>query len=126
MQNRDTKKTVLLVDDEPRILTFLKIKLKISGFQVITATNGKEALDAVSQNKPDIILLDIVMPVMDGLEFLEKLRSFSQIPVIVLSAKGQTSERALDMGANDFIPKPFKPDDVVQRVCEMLGLAEAE
>jgi len=110
------KKRVLLVDDDDKILRFLALKLKLFGYDLFTASNGKEALDLLGTAKPDIVVLDILMPVMDGFEMLEKLRSFSKLPVIVLSAKGDNADHALELGANDFMSKPFKPEDLVERI----------
>ena len=84
---------ILAVDDEKRILTFLKSKLKASGYDVITASNGKEALEFAQAQEPDLIVLDIVMPKMDGIETLKELRSFSSVPVIMLSAKGADTDK---------------------------------
>ncbi|MBI4333705.1 MAG: response regulator [Chloroflexi bacterium] len=117
----NTKKRILVVDDEQRILKFLGVMLKVSGYDVITATNGQEGLQMVQTQNPDCILLDIVMPVMDGLEMLQKLRTFCQAPVVIFSARGQTSERAIGLGANDFIAKPFKPEELVERITRVMA-----
>lgn len=116
-----SKRRVLIVDDEQRILKFLGLMLKVSGYDVTTAANGKEGLLMVEKEKPDIILLDIVMPIMDGFEMLQKLRAFSQTPVIVFSAHGQTSEKAISLGANEYISKPFKPEEIVAKIDELLA-----
>jgi len=78
---------VLIVDDEPRILKFLNLKLKSSGYEVITANSGTEALAQVQAQEPDLLVLDVVMPGMDGFEVLKQVRAFSSVPVIILSAK---------------------------------------
>ncbi len=114
------KKRVLLVDDEQAILRVLSIKLRVSGYDVVTALNGKEALDLVGSAKPDIMLLDVIMPEMDGFEVLQKLRSLSQLPVIVFSARPENAQKALELGANDFLPKPFDVDDLVKRIQRLL------
>lgn len=116
----EDKKRVLIVDDEQRILKFLGLMLKASGYSVTTAGNGKEGLQIAEKEKPDIILLDIVMPVMDGFEMLQNLRAFSQTPVIIFSARGQTSEKAINLGATRYIPKPFKPEEILRLVKEVL------
>ena len=116
MPEQHRKKRVLLVDDDDKILRFLALKLKLFGYDLVTASNGQEALDMLGSSKPDIIVLDILMPVMDGFEMLEKLRSFSRLPVIVLSAKGDNADHALQLGANDFMSKPFKPEELVERI----------
>jgi len=109
---------ILAVDDEERILTFLKSKLKASGYNVITAGNGKEALELAQAQQPDLIVLDIVMPKMDGIETLRELRGFSSIPVIMLSAKGSDIDKikGLSLGADDYLAKPFNPDELVARI----------
>lgn len=109
---------ILAVDDEKRILTFLKSKLKASGYEVFTAGNGKEALELAHAQQPDLIVLDIVMPRMDGIETLKELRSFSAVPVIMLSAKGADTDKikGLSLGADDYLAKPFNPDELVARI----------
>jgi len=109
---------VLVVDDEPRIVKFLKIKLKASGYEVLTANSGLEALKQVQENEPDLLILDVLMPGMDGFETLRKLRSISSVPVIVLSAKETTLDKVmgLELGADDYLPKPFSPDELVARI----------
>jgi DNA-binding response OmpR family regulator len=108
--------TVLLVDDEEKIVRFLALKLKLFGYDVITASDGRKALDNVQSVNPDIMVLDILMPVVDGFEVLEELRKFSRVPVIAISAKGDNADRAMELGANDFISKPFKPDELVAKI----------
>lgn len=117
MKPDEKKKTrVLLVDDDDKILRFLALKLKLFGYDLITAANGSEGLDQLKSGKPDVIVLDILMPVMDGFEMLQQLRTFSALPVIVLSAKGDNADRAMELGATDFLAKPFKPDELVDRI----------
>jgi two-component system, OmpR family, KDP operon response regulator KdpE len=110
--------SILLVDDEERILNFLKTKLKSLGYDVIVASNGIEALEQVQGQQPDLVVLDVMMPKMDGFETLKELRTFSSLPVIMLSAKGEDSDRikGLGMGADDYLPKPFNPDELVARI----------
>jgi DNA-binding response OmpR family regulator len=109
---------ILVVDDEARILNFLVTKLKASGYEVITAGNGLEGLEQVRAQEPDLVVLDLLMPKMDGLEMLKQLRSFSAIPVIVLTARGADVDRiqGLQLGADDYLPKPFNPDELVARI----------
>jgi two-component system KDP operon response regulator KdpE len=109
---------VLLVDDEERILNFLRSKLKASGYEVLTARNGIEAIEQVQAQEPDLMVLDLIMPKMDGFETIKQLRSFSKIPVIVLSARGTDVDkiRGLELGADDYIAKPFNPDELVARI----------
>jgi DNA-binding response OmpR family regulator len=107
---------VLIVDDEDKILRFLELKLSLCGYDVATVSNGHEALSHVKSNTLDILVLDILMPVMDGFEVLEELRKSSELPVVVVSAKSDNAEKAMELGANDFICKPFKPDELIARI----------
>jgi len=109
---------VLVVDDEERILNFLKSKLKVSGYEVLTASNGVEALEQVQAQEPDLVVLDVMMPKMDGFETLKELRTFSSVPVIILSAKGANADKVkgLALGADDYLAKPFSPDELVARI----------
>jgi two-component system KDP operon response regulator KdpE len=111
---------VLVVDDHPRVLRFVEIGLKLRGFKVITTTSGEEALELVKSAKPDIMLLDIVMPGMDGFEVLKNLRAFTQLPVIAFSASPGNYDDAMRLGANDFVHKPFDPDDMVRKIKALL------
>jgi DNA-binding response OmpR family regulator len=114
------KKRVLLVDDERAILNVLSIKLRISGYDVVAASSGKEALDVISSACPDVMLLDVVMPGMDGFEVLEKLRASSELPIIVFSARPENAQKALSLGANDFLAKPLDVDDMIKRIEQLL------
>jgi len=109
---------VLVADDEPRILTFLKVKLKASGYEVLTADNGLEALEQVQSQEPDLLVLDVVMPGMDGFETLKQVRALSSVPVIILSGKEANTDkvRGLELGADDYLAKPFSPDELVARI----------
>jgi len=109
---------ILVVDDEERIINFLRSKLKASGYEVLTASNGLEGLEQAQAQEPDLIVLDVLMPKMDGLEMLKELRSFSVVPVIILTAKGADADRikGLQLGADDYLPKPFNPDELVARI----------
>lgn len=109
---------VLVVDDEPRILKFLDVKLKALEYGVLTAGNGLEALEQVQAQEPDMVVLDVVMPGMDGFEVLRQIRAFSSVPVIILSAKeGNTDKvKGLELGADDYLAKPFNPDELVARI----------
>jgi two-component system KDP operon response regulator KdpE len=120
----NSKKKVLLVDDEQAILRVIGIKLRISGYDVLTASRGQEALDLVKTNSPDIILLDVIMPGINGFKVLENLRTFSELPVIVFSARPENAQKALSLGANDFLSKPFNPDDLVKRIKRLIGIKE--
>lgn len=110
------KKKILIVDDEQSILRILAIKLRVSGYEVAIALNGKQALDMVQSVNPDIMLLDILMPEMDGFQVIKQLRSCSSLPVIAFSARAEYAGQALSLGANDFIVKPFNIDDLAERI----------
>lgn len=114
------KQTVLIVDDHKEVLRFMEIGLKHHGFEVITATSGQEALDIIRAREPHIMLLDIIMPVMDGLEVLRKLRAFSSIPVIAFSATPENHDDALNCGANDFVNKPFYPEQMIGKIKSLI------
>jgi len=110
------KKRVLVVDDEPSILHVIKIGLGIAGYDVVTTTNGEAALQLVQTQKFDIMLLDILMLPLTGFDVLKRLREFSQIPVIAMTAKNDLGARALKEGANDFVAKPFLPEQLVKKI----------
>jgi len=102
---------VLVADDEPRITKLVSIALSEEGLRVITAANGTEAIQKADEYRPDIVLLDIVMPDLDGIEVMRQIRERRPVPVILLTAKGSTADKAkgLDLGADDYIAKPFQP-----------------
>lgn len=109
---------ILVVDDEPQILRFLKPSLAAAGYEVIAATNGKEALAAAATRSPDAILLDLGLPDMDGKDVIRELRTWSKTPILVLSARDQESEKiaALDLGADDYVNKPFGIGELTARL----------
>ena len=113
-----TQPLVLVADDEPRITKLVSIALSEEGFRVVTATGGEDALAKAEEIRPDIVLLDIVMPDLDGIEVMRQLREQRPVPVILLTAKGATADKAkgLDLGADDYIAKPFHPDELAARV----------
>jgi two-component system KDP operon response regulator KdpE len=113
-----TKPLVLVADDEPRITKLVSIALQEEGFRVVTAATGEEALRKAEEVRPDVVLLDIVMPDIDGIEVMQQLRERRPVPVILLTAKGSTSDKAkgLDLGADDYVAKPFHPDELAARV----------
>ncbi len=115
------KPTILVVDDQPKVLKFMAIGLKLHGYDVITVGSGEEAIVQVRESNPDIMLLDIIMPGIDGFEVLRQVRSFSQMPVITFSASSSNYLEAIKLGANDFVAKPFQPDDMVKRIEALLG-----
>jgi two-component system KDP operon response regulator KdpE len=116
---------VLVADDEPRITKLVAVTLSDEGFRVVTAGGGEEALRKAEEIRPDIVLLDIVMPDLDGIEVMRQLREFRSVPVILLTAKGSTADKAkgLDLGADDYIAKPFHPDELAARVRAVLRRA---
>jgi two-component system, OmpR family, KDP operon response regulator KdpE len=109
---------ILIVDDEPRYLRLMEANLITEGFQVIKATNGQEAVDLVVERHPDLILLDVMMPVLDGFGALERIREFSNVPIIIVTARGSENDRVrgLDLGADDYIVKPFSATELLARV----------
>ena len=117
-ENHEQKPVILVVDDEPQILRVMRTSLPARGYEVRTAADGDEALDEIGKQMPDIIILDLGMPGMSGLEVCRRVREFSSVPVIVLSAKGSESDKvaALDLGADDYVTKPFGMDELLARV----------
>ena len=116
MSETPRKKCVLVVDDQLRVLKFIRIDLRLKGFEVLTAASGEEALKLLKSTKPDIMLLDLIMPDMDGFEVLKTLRAFSDMPVIAFSASPDKSDKALLAGANDFMAKPFRVEQLIKRI----------
>lgn len=109
---------ILVVDDDEKICQILSLYLKSKGYDVYTCKNGAHAISAFEEFKPDLILLDVMLPGMDGWEILEKLRRISNVPVIMLTAKGDVPDRiqGLDCGADDYIVKPFDSKELVARI----------
>ena len=113
---------VLAVDDEPGVLRLIKLELATQGLRVITATDGEEGLRMAEQQRPDLIVLDIMMPDISGLEVMRRLRERSSVPIILLTAKDhdQDKVRGLDLGADDYLIKPFNPEELSARVRAVL------
>lgn len=126
-QDRIHGHRILVVDDEKRMVRFIRLNLEHDGFQVISAYNGKEALDQVRSALPNMVLLDVMLPDIDGFQVLQKIREFSSIPVIMLTAKGEEDDRVrgLEWGADDYVTKPFSPRELVSRVKAVLRRIEA-
>ena len=116
---------ILVVDDEPNIVLSLEFLLKKEGFRVRTATNGEEALKALRESKPDLVLLDVMMPKMDGYDVCQTMRAdpeLSAVHIIMLTARGRDVERdkGMAIGADDYVTKPFSTSDLVERVKSFL------
>ena len=118
---------VLVVDDEPQIRRAVRTGLVGHGYQVNVAEDGAEALTILATQRPDVVVLDLVMPNVDGFEVLRQTRAWSQIPIIVLSARGQERDKvtALDLGADDYLTKPFGMDELLARLRAVLRRAQA-
>ena len=119
-------KKILVVDDEPHVITSLTFVLKKEGYDVFSATNGEEAMAMIRESKPDLMLLDVMMPKKNGYEVCHEVKSdpgLSDIYIVMLTAKGHEADKdkGLCLGANEFITKPFSPISIVERVKEMLG-----
>ncbi len=120
------RRRILVVDDEPRMIHFIRLNLEHDGFEVFEATSGLKALDQFRDQLPDLILLDVMMPDIDGFETLRLIREISNVPVIMLTAKGEEEDRVrgLELGADDYITKPFSPRELVSRVRAVLRRTE--
>ena len=120
------RRTILIVDDEPRILDSLRMNLELEGYQVFEAGNGQEALDEVRRRLPDLMVMDVMMPEMDGFEALRELRRFSTVPVILLTVKADERDviHGLELGADDYVAKPFSPGVLLTRIKAVLRRAE--
>jgi DNA-binding response OmpR family regulator len=119
-------KRVLIVDDEPRYLRLLDANLRTEGYEVVTAQDGQQAIDVFSAQPIDLILLDIMMPRLDGFSTCQRIREFSSVPIIILTAKGDEQDRVrgLDLGADDYLVKPFSATELLARVRAVLRRAQ--
>jgi DNA-binding response OmpR family regulator len=117
---------ILVVDDEPRYVRLMEANLVSEGYQVIKASNGQEAVDAVDQYHPDLVLLDVMMPVISGFDACERIREFSNVPIVMVTAKGDEQDRVkgLDVGADDYIVKPYSATELLARVRAVLRRAQ--
>lgn len=117
---------ILVVDDEARMIRFIRMNLELEGYQVIEARNGLEALEQVRQHVPDLVVMDVMMPQLDGFEALRLLREVSTIPVILLTVKSDEEDKilGLELGADDYVTKPFSPRELSSRVNAVLRRAE--
>ncbi len=120
-------KTILVVDDEPGIVTVVRDYLEHGGFSVVTASDGPGALRLAATHGPDLVVLDLGLPGLDGLDVIRELRRSSAVPIIVLTARGDESDRivGLELGADDYLAKPFSPRELVARVRAVLRRAIA-
>ncbi|RCK75506.1 MAG: DNA-binding response regulator KdpE [Anaerolineae bacterium] len=123
---RLTNRQILVVDDEERMVRFVRLNLEHDGFKVSEAYRGMEAIDKVRTLLPDLVILDVMLPDMDGFEVLRIIRETSSVPVIMLTAKGEEDDRVrgLELGADDYITKPFSPRELVSRVRAVLRRVE--
>lgn len=119
-------KVILVVDDEARMVRFVRMNLELEGYQVAEAGNGLEALEKVRDELPDLVVLDVMMPDMDGFETLARIREISTVPVIMLTVKGDEEDRikGLELGADDYVTKPFSPRELASRIRAVLRRAE--
>jgi DNA-binding response OmpR family regulator len=117
---------ILVVDDEPRYLRLLEANLLTEGYQVHTASDGEAALEAFSAGSVDLVLLDVIMPRMDGFQVCQRIRQYSNVPIIILTAKGEEQDRVrgLDVGADDYLVKPFSVTELLARVRAVLRRAQ--
>jgi DNA-binding response OmpR family regulator len=119
--------TVLVVDDEPQIVRLVRAYLEEAGFRVVIASDGDQALYVARHDKPDLVVLDLLMPRMDGLEFTRRVRRERDVPIIMLTARAEETDRivGLELGADDYVTKPFSPRELVARVRAVLRRAQA-
>ncbi|MBA7697785.1 Transcriptional regulatory protein KdpE [subsurface metagenome] len=118
---------VLIVDDDLTIIKFLRANLEASDYKTLTAMDGAEALQSIEMELPDLVILDIMMPRVDGFEVCQRLREWSQIPIIMLSARGDEEDKVkcLDLGADDYMTKPFGVEELIARVRTVLRRTQA-
>ena len=121
-------KTILIVDDEPEIVRFVRAYLEDAGYRVVTASEGQEALFTARHEKPDLVVLDLMMPGMDGWDFIRRYRQERDTPIIVLTARVEEQDQVLglELGADDYVTKPFSPRALVARVRAVLRRAQGE
>lgn len=117
---------ILIVDDEPLYIQLLQVNLIAEGYDVIAAADGDEALEKVSSMRPNLVVLDVMMPRLDGFTTCERIRQFSQVPIIMLTARGEEQDRikGLNAGADDYVVKPFSADELIARVRAVLRRAQ--
>lgn len=120
------KTTIVTADDDPQLLRLVARNLEFEGYEVLTASDGQQALELVERNSPDLVLLDVMMPRMDGFTVCQKVREFSTVPIIIVTARGQDQDKVkgLDLGADDYLTKPFSVDELLARVRAVLRRAQ--
>ncbi len=122
-------KKILVVDDEQDLLMMVETRLSANGYEVVTAENGLQGLEKVSQAKPDLIISDVLMPEMDGFAFYKELKNKEEtksIPVLILTARGKMRDTFMTIGVDDFLAKPFQPEELLGKVSALLSLSAAE
>src|SRR5437588_12768544 len=119
------KTTILVVDDDLQLLKIVAHNLEAEGYQVLTEREGQHALETIERDTPDLVLLDIMLPRMDGLQVCQRAREFSAVPIIIITARGQSQDKikGLDLGADDYLTKPFRVDELLARVRAVLRRA---
>ena len=122
------KETILVVDDEASIRRILETRLSMIGYQVVTASDGEEALEAFRRTSPDLVVLDVMMPKLDGYGVCQELRKESDVPIVMLTALGDVADRitGLELGADDYVVKPFSPKELEARIRCVLRRVEKE
>jgi len=120
------KTTILTADDDPQLLRLVARNLEFEDYDVLTASDGKQALEMIETHSPDAVLLDVMMPQMDGFMVCQRVREFSSVPIILVTARGQDQDkvRGLDLGADDYLTKPFSIDELLARVRAVLRRAQ--
>jgi DNA-binding response OmpR family regulator len=120
------KTTILTADDDPQLLRLVMRNLQLEGYDVLVASDGKQALEQVETHQPDLVLLDVMMPRMDGFTVCQRVREFSSVPIIIVTARGQDQDkiRGFDLGADDYLTKPFSVDELLARVRAVLRRAQ--
>jgi DNA-binding response OmpR family regulator len=120
------KTTILAADDDPQLLRLMTRNLQLEGYDVLAASDGQQALELIESNAPDLVLLDVMMPKMDGFTVCYRVREFSAVPIIIVTARGQDQDkiRGLDLGADDYLTKPFSVDELLARVRAVIRRAQ--
>src|SRR5579883_2496246 len=120
------KTTILTADDDSQLLRLIARNLQFEDYEVLTASDGKQALELIEMHAPDVVLLDVMMPRMDGFTVCQRVREFSSVPIIIVTARGQDQDKVkgLDLGADDYLTKPFSVEELLARVRAVLRRAQ--